>query len=108
MRPKLEKAAPPPARRPDPFALFERVNTKTCPLEFTATPGTSPKFIPGGSLMKSGTESNGISGTSFCANAAGAANNTITHATADAAAHNVFIAPSFTPRSNALEISCRP
>src|SRR4029450_5674875 len=33
------------------------------PLEFTATPGTSPKFIPLGSLGKSGTESKLISGT---------------------------------------------
>ena len=32
------------------------------PLEFTATPATSPKFIPGGSLKKSGTESKGIGG----------------------------------------------
>src|SRR5579871_1231014 len=32
------------------------------PFEFTATPGTSPKFIPCGSLGKSGTESKAISG----------------------------------------------
>jgi hypothetical protein len=43
-------------------------------LELTATPGTSPKFIPGGSLKKSGTESKGISGTLCCANK-GEANN---------------------------------
>ncbi len=42
------------------------------PFEFTATPGTSPKFIPGGSLKKSGTESKGISGTFCCAKEAGA------------------------------------
>src|ERR1700734_52559 len=46
-----------------PLALFERVNTKTWPLEFTATPGTSPKFIPSGSFGKSTTESKGICGT---------------------------------------------
>jgi hypothetical protein len=55
-------------------------------------------------LMKSGTDSNGISGTSFCANAAGAANNTnahaLAHTAARTAAHNVFIALSFTPRTN--------
>src|SRR5262245_25367166 len=37
------------------------------PLELTATPDTSPKFIPAGSLKKSATESNGISGTVCCA-----------------------------------------
>jgi hypothetical protein len=31
-----------------PFALFEREKTNTWPLEFTATPGTSPKFMPAG------------------------------------------------------------
>src|ERR1700722_1010354 len=51
-----------------PVALLDRVNTKTCPLELTATPGTSPKFTPGGSLKKSGTESNANSGTFCCAN----------------------------------------
>src|SRR5262245_2785738 len=45
-----------------PDALFDRVKTKMCPFELTATPGTSPKFIPSGSFRKSGTESNGISG----------------------------------------------
>src|SRR5579863_1484989 len=33
-----------------------------------ATPGTSPKFIPAGSLKKSGTESKASSGTFCCAN----------------------------------------
>ena len=47
-----------------PYALFDRVKTKMCPFELTATPGTSPKFIPSGSFKKSGTESNGISGAS--------------------------------------------
>src|SRR5215510_583990 len=46
-----------------PPALFDRVKTNTCPFEFTATPATSPKFITGGSLKKSGTESKGMSGT---------------------------------------------
>jgi hypothetical protein len=45
------------------------VKTKTCPFEFTATPGTSPKCKPGGSFRKSGTDSKGISGTVCCANA---------------------------------------
>src|ERR1700722_8854707 len=47
------------------------------PLEFTATPGTSPKFMPGGSFGKSGTESKAISGTLCCAKAGAAmkANN---------------------------------
>jgi len=36
-----------------------------CPFEFTATPGTSPKFIPAGSLRKSALESNGMSGNSL-------------------------------------------
>jgi len=31
-------------------ALFERENTKTCPREFTATPATSPKFMPSGKV----------------------------------------------------------
>src|SRR5690242_14220521 len=53
-----------------PAALFDRVNTKTCPFEFTATPAPSPKFRSGGSLKKFGTESNGISGGGCCANAA--------------------------------------
>src|SRR5690349_1645547 len=39
------------------------------PFESTATPDTSPKFIPCGSLKKSGTESKGRSGTFCCANA---------------------------------------
>src|SRR5262245_66349884 len=33
-----------------PPAVFDRVNTNTWPCELTATPGTSPKFIPGGSV----------------------------------------------------------
>ena len=44
------------------------MNTNTWPLEFTATPETSPKFVPGGSLGKSGTDSNGRSGTRSWAN----------------------------------------
>ena len=48
-----------------PPALLERVKTKTCPFELTATPETSPKFIPAGSFKKSGTESNWISGAVF-------------------------------------------
>ena len=31
-------------------ALFEREKTNTWPVEFTATPGTSPKFMPSGRL----------------------------------------------------------
>ena len=38
------------------------VNTKTWPFEFTATPGTSPKFMPFGIFGKSATESKGIWG----------------------------------------------
>src|SRR5438093_5658951 len=47
------------------------------PFESTATPGTSPKFIPDGSLKKSGTESKEISGTLCCANNGSANNMTI-------------------------------
>ncbi|MGE3513466.1 MAG: hypothetical protein AB7N65_31800, partial [Vicinamibacterales bacterium] len=47
-----------------PPALFDRVNTKTCPRELTATPETSPRFIPSGSRRKSGTDSNASCGTS--------------------------------------------
>jgi hypothetical protein len=50
------------------LALFDRVNTKTWPLEFTATPGTSPKFVPGGE-GEFGTDSKGISGTAWLSNA---------------------------------------
>src|SRR6185295_8530594 len=57
-----------------PETLFDRENTKMCPFEFTATPGTSPKFMPSGSLKKSGTESKDISGALCCAND-GTANN---------------------------------
>jgi len=49
--------------------VFPREKTKTFPLEFTATPATSPKLRSAGSLKKSGTESKGISGTD-CAKAA--------------------------------------
>src|SRR5215510_3200034 len=56
-----------------PPALFERVNTKTYPFEFTATPGTSPKFMPPGSLRKSAVESKEMSGTLCCASAGAAA-----------------------------------
>src|SRR5262252_7956956 len=37
-----------------PPALFDRVYTATSPLELTATPETSPKFMSGGSLRKFG------------------------------------------------------
>src|SRR5580700_9609017 len=47
------------------------------PLEFTATPGTSPKFMPGGSLKKSGTESKEISGTVCWAKDSGASKTSI-------------------------------
>src|SRR5262249_4332430 len=41
-----------------------------CPLELTATPVASPKFMSGGSLMKFGTESNLSSGADVdCASA---------------------------------------
>src|ERR1043166_5166791 len=55
-----------------PPALFDRVKTKTCPLEFTATPGTSPKFVPAGSFRKSALGSNWMSGTA-CRATVGAA-----------------------------------
>src|SRR6186713_1842908 len=42
-----------------PCALFERVNTKRCPFESTATPDTSPKLNPVGSFRNSGTDWNG-------------------------------------------------
>ena len=68
-------------------ALLERVNTKMCPFEFTATPGTSPKFMPSGSLRKSGTDSNGISGAVLCfawrADVVGAVANTSAATTAE-------------------------
>src|SRR3954463_13991017 len=56
-----------------PDALPDRENTYTRPFESTATPGTSPKLNPGGSFRKSGTDSNGISGTApgACARATG-------------------------------------
>src|SRR5579871_14071 len=38
-----------------------------CPLEFTATPGTSPKFIPGGNFKKSDTVVKASCGTFCCA-----------------------------------------
>src|SRR3954452_6376825 len=56
-----------------------RENTKTWPLEFTATPAASPRCRSGGSFRKFGTESYGIEGAgcpalpSSCASA-GAAN----------------------------------
>src|SRR5690348_13031900 len=40
---------------------------KTCPLELTAMPATSPKYRSAGRCRKSGTESNGISGGWLCA-----------------------------------------
>ena len=46
-----------------PAGAVRRVKTKTCPFELTATPDTSPKFMPSGSLRKSATESNSSSGT---------------------------------------------
>src|SRR5215469_13795950 len=59
------------------------------PLEFTATPGTSPKFMPSGSFGKSGTESKAISGA-VCWASAGPASN------AKHAIMNAFI--GFLPR----------
>src|SRR5579863_6938393 len=41
------------------------------PLELSATPEASPRFMSGGSLSRLGTESNGISGGCCCANADG-------------------------------------
>ncbi len=43
---------------------------KMWPLEFNATPDTSPRYRSGGSFRRFGTESKGISGTASCANAA--------------------------------------
>src|SRR3954468_14524558 len=40
-----------------------------CRLEFTATPATSPKFVPAGSLSRSAFASKRISGTATCATA---------------------------------------
>jgi len=54
---------------------LERVKTKTWPFELTATPDTSPKLAPAGSLKKSGTESKASSGTLCCARATGIANS---------------------------------
>jgi hypothetical protein len=39
------------------------------PFESTATPGISPKLNPAGNFKKSGTDSNGISGTAAAAGA---------------------------------------
>src|ERR1051325_2666278 len=47
-----------------------------CPFELTATPGTSPKFMPAGSFRKAALESNGMSGTVCCADALAAASRT--------------------------------
>src|SRR5271169_1005582 len=41
------------------------------PLELTATPEASPRFMSGGSFSRFGTESKGISGGCCCANADG-------------------------------------
>src|SRR5450756_1586900 len=40
-----------------------REKTKTCPLELTATPVTSPRWMSLGNLIGSGTESKGMTGT---------------------------------------------
>src|SRR5436189_3594019 len=42
--------------------LLPREKTKTLPLELTATPAPSPKYMSGGSLSGLGTDSNGIVG----------------------------------------------
>src|SRR6202035_1014670 len=42
--------------------VLPREKTKMCPLEFTATPETSPRYMFSGSFSKLGTESKGISG----------------------------------------------
>src|SRR5271154_7039989 len=51
-----------------------------CPLELVATATDSPRYSPGGSLRKFGTEVKGISGTfwalAFCCARAGAAHST--------------------------------
>src|SRR5215831_10877792 len=46
---------------------------KTWPFELSATPATSPKFISGGNLRTSITESKGISGATDCGACAAAA-----------------------------------
>src|SRR6476619_4291189 len=52
-----------------------------CPLELVATATDSPRYSPGGSLRKFGTEVKGISGTfwalAFCCARAGAAAHSI-------------------------------
>src|SRR6266550_1540536 len=78
-----------------PLALLDRVKTKTCPFEFTATPGTSPKFMPAGSFRKSALESNGMSGTLCCCASTGTAAST------NAVNRTVFIDP---PSSGAYGI----
>jgi hypothetical protein len=52
--------------------VFPREKMKMCPLEFTATPETSPRYIPAGSLIALGTESKAMSGAP-CANSASGA-----------------------------------
>src|SRR5262245_46942880 len=91
-----------------PPALFERVKTKTCPFELTATPGTSPKFVPAGSLRKSALESNGMSGTLCCATAGTAASR-------NRLSRTVFITPprvdsrghQYGVRRQQLRLACR-
>src|SRR6266446_3804543 len=72
------------------------------PLEFTATPGTSPKFMPCGSFGKSGTESKAISGA-VCWASAGPASS------AKHAIMNAFIGSSLGSRAFADRglIRCR-
>jgi hypothetical protein len=62
--------------------VLPRDSTNTCFLELTAIPDTSPKYIPSGSLKKSGVESNAISGAD-CPNAA-AAKKTVSTITSNA------------------------
>src|ERR1017187_415324 len=51
--------------------VVPREKTKICPLEFTATPLTSPRYRSLGSFSRFGTESNAITGTCCCASSGG-------------------------------------
>ena len=49
--------------------VLPRDSTKTWPLELTATPDTSPKYMLCGSRSGLGTESKAMVGTACCASA---------------------------------------
>src|ERR1700748_3889658 len=55
--------------------VLPRDSAKTCPLELTATPETSPKYMLVGSFSGLGTDSKLIVGTACCANACDPTNN---------------------------------